>query len=322
MKKKFDTKTLTTILGALLMIAAFIFLSRRIMLMWEDIDLSVLVSQWAIMGLVIIALIEGTNIVLSALNFRSLITNVSGIAISKTLTLLIYCKSNLYKYIPGGVMFFIGRNQIVFKTKNLTHGQVALATLFEGILWIIVAITIAALYALNYPLYHIRKLDIMPQISVIALILIPIILIMLYLFRKGLLEIYYNLKKKNKNFRFSIIFKRFASIFIILNIWAFSFLLTLIIMGAEMSISLAFTVMGLYTLSWLAGFLVPISPGGIGIREAVLLVFLGTMINEGVLLSTMVMHRLLQVMGDVLGYGAALTYNKFAKEPTTFEKNN
>ena len=318
----FDMKGFAHVLGAILMVLAFIFIGGRLINMWHEIDLSVLVSHWAIIGLIAIVLIETFNMYASAFNYRSIIGNISGIYVKKTLALLVYTSSNLYKYIPGGVMFFIGRNQIVFKNKKLTHGEVALSTLLESVLWVVVGITIAALYALYYPLNYLREHGITPLVSIAALIVVLMAIIIAYYFRKGILEIYHNIKKKNKDFRLSVILKRFGSTFIIINIWALSFLLTVIVMGQDVTLASAITIMGLYTLAWLAGFLVPVSPGGIGIREAVLLVFLTGIVNEGVLISAMLMHRILQIAGDVLAYLWVATYNRFLKDKLILEKSN
>jgi len=65
-------------------------------------------------------------------------------------------------------------------------------------------------------------------------------------------------------------------------------------------------------LSWVAGFLTPGAPSGLGVREVVLLMFMGSTLNEGILISAMVMHRMLTVMGDVAAYGMALTYAQLA----------
>lgn len=58
----------------------------------------------------------------------------------------------------------------------------------------------------------------------------------------------------------------------------------------------------LFLLAWLAGFVVPIAPGGIGVREAALLALAGPGVAAGPLLLTVLALRIASVLGD-LSYG-------------------
>jgi hypothetical protein len=66
-------------------------------------------------------------------------------------------------------------------------------------------------------------------------------------------------------------------------------------------------------LSWLAGFLTPGAPSGLGVREVLMMMFMAGTLNEGILISAMFMHRMLTVMGDVIAYGMAFTYAQVKK---------
>lgn len=56
----------------------------------------------------------------------------------------------------------------------------------------------------------------------------------------------------------------------------------------------------LFLLAWLAGFLVPVAPGGMGVREAVLIALAGGQFATAGLLAAVVALRLASVLGDVL----------------------
>lgn len=60
-----------------------------------------------------------------------------------------------------------------------------------------------------------------------------------------------------------------------------------------------------FVVAWLAGFVTPGAPAGLGIRETLLLVMLGAIAPEGPLLLTIVVHRTLTVAGDLLHFLAA-----------------
>jgi len=307
--QKNNMKKLTSIGGAILMIIAVVFIVERFRVMWDEIDFSVLTHFWIIMALVMVALFEAIWMMLNAINYRKLVKNVSGVKVDYPLAIKVYNIANLYKYIPGGVMYFIGRNQMVGPTKSLTHGKVALATVLEGILWGIVGATISFIYAFNYSVNYFHKLEIMPLAQTIFVIVLIIIILLIFLFRKKLKKAIDNLKGHIKDFSF-VIFKRITWTFVLMNLWSTTFLATLIIMGAEVNFSLAITVMGLYTLSWTIGFLTPGVPSGIGVREAMMLMFLSAAIDQSILLGAIVMHRGLQVVGDVIAYGMGMLYFK------------
>lgn len=60
----------------------------------------------------------------------------------------------------------------------------------------------------------------------------------------------------------------------------------------------------IYALAWVAGTLTPGSPGGVGVREAVLTLGLGDHLGEGHAAALAVGLRLVTLIGDVLTFGA------------------
>lgn len=62
----------------------------------------------------------------------------------------------------------------------------------------------------------------------------------------------------------------------------------------------------LFLLAWLAGFLVPIAPGGLGVREATLLALAGAQFPAGPLLACVLALRVASILGDVMFGAVAL----------------
>jgi uncharacterized membrane protein YbhN (UPF0104 family) len=56
----------------------------------------------------------------------------------------------------------------------------------------------------------------------------------------------------------------------------------------------------MFFLAWIAGFLVPVAPGGIGIREAALLVLAGPSASPEALALFAILTRLVTILGDCL----------------------
>jgi hypothetical protein len=306
--KNIDIKKAASWAGSLLMVVSLGFIVRRIFLTRGDIDFSVFTNPVILFALLSVALLEGAGIIMASLNYRALVANVAGVKVKPALAVVVYTVSNLYKYIPGGVMYVLGRNKMAIDTEALSHGKVALATLLEGMFFAVAAVFVAAAFSFEHSLYYIRQSEILPLVGIIVLIVIAAAIPVVYRFRKKLADFFINLKKDTQDLRVAVMLKRLFYALVLIALWAFSFLAALMLLGQPMTFNLGIMVMGLYMLSWVAGFLTPGAPSGLGVREVVMLMFMGGTLNEGILISAMFMHRMLTVVGDVSAYGMALGY--------------
>lgn len=75
-----------------------------------------------------------------------------------------------------------------------------------------------------------------------------------------------------------------------------------IISGEQYSVQNVVLSMGAMLVAFVAGFITPGAPGGVGVREAVSLFLLGEMIGESVILSGIVIMRVLSIIGDVFSF--------------------
>jgi uncharacterized membrane protein YbhN (UPF0104 family) len=80
----------------------------------------------------------------------------------------------------------------------------------------------------------------------------------------------------------------------------FSALLVLIGGGPQIHVQTWLLIGGAYVIAWLAGFVTPGAPAGLGIREMVLLILLKGFVNEADLLMAVLSGRLITVTGDLL----------------------
>ncbi len=63
------------------------------------------------------------------------------------------------------------------------------------------------------------------------------------------------------------------------------------------------TYLGAFSISWVAGFIVPGAPGGLGIRESVLLAVMARSLGSEGALAAALMLRTVTVLGDLLSFG-------------------
>ena len=306
--KQPSTKKLVSYAGTALMIAALVFLGRRLFALRGDIDVATLTSAGVIAGLVFVALFEGFGILLASFNFRALVRNVSGVLVAKPLGLVVYTISNLYKYIPGGVMYVVGRNRLAVETDDLSHPEVALSTVIEGALVAIAAVVIVIITAFDHARVYLGQVELPTALAVALIALVIIGASALYSFRQKISAGATKLFRDMQVLKPLVLVKRFGFALILMTLWGGTFLATLMVLGQEMAPGMAPTVIGLFLLAWLAGFLTPGAPSGLGVREMIMLMFMGGVVNEGVLISAMIIHRILAAAGDVAAYGVAVGY--------------
>jgi len=310
--KKIDAKKLVSFVGTLLMILSIFFVVQRLRATGggdDGIDFALLTSPWIIAGLLFVATTEGLGILAAGLNFRALLRNVSGIAVDRILAVKVYTESNVYKYIPGGVMYVAGRNRLAVEVKALSHGKVVLSTILEGVAMVVGVIVVAVVFAFEHSVSYIRTLEIPTFVFVllglVLLSVIPTIYCLRHRIRSGIKK----LTDNTETISWFVIVKRLGFSVLLMFLYSGTFLMTLMLMGQSMTFELGFAIIGLYLLSWLAGFMTPGAPSGLGIREAVMMMFLTGFVDDSILISAMVMHRVLTVMGDVFAYVIALLIN-------------
>jgi len=68
---------------------------------------------------------------------------------------------------------------------------------------------------------------------------------------------------------------------------------------------LTFTLM--FTTAWIAGYLLPGAPGGLGVREALIIALLGAVVGTGTAIGLSITMRLATVIGDGLAFLVGLT---------------
>jgi len=307
---KYSKKTVSVV-GKLLMLASLVFILRQILR--HDVDFSILASPFVITGLFLTALVFGFGIVFAGLNYKWLIRNITGASLRSRLVVKVYCISNLYKYLPGSVMYIIGRNRIAFESKEVSHAQIALATLMEGVFILLSAIIIIILSVSDEAVSYIYQVDIPSFVWMIAGAVVLICALLAIIFRRRMRMGLKKFTDAMKNFSLTTKAKRLGTALFILVVLAVTYLATLILLGQPVTLDMVPTIIGLYLLSWMAGFLTPGAAGGMGVREVVLLMFLGGYLDPGIVVSSAVIHRVVSIIGDVVAYGLILVYSKIRK---------
>jgi len=291
------------------MVVSLIFIARQ--LITQEPDFSMLTSLWRISGIGVLIVATALILLAAAINYKAWVRDVSAVDVALPITMTVYLSSNLYKYIPGSVLYLLGRQRLAIEHENLKHSQVALATLWEGIFAVIAAAAVALLCASGYISTVITEMEI--SVTTLAAILSGIavsLLLAAYLFRRNIAIWYRKLTANKQTMGISALLKRMIFALGMVFLWGVVFLLNMILLGHPATPRFLFTIIGLYLFSWLVGLMIPGVPGGLGVREAALLLFMGGVADESILLPTLIIHRLNIVLGDVLAYLIAVGYAK------------
>jgi hypothetical protein len=228
----------------------------------------------------------------------------------------VYLKSNLGKYLPGNVMHYAGRNIIGGKYK-LHQGDMVLATILEiGTMLIAVAILLVAVgFHTNIELIQSFVANkIVMYISVISVVAI------------GLIFLAMKMKQRVCDYLSKILCVRFIitlSIIIILRM-TMMFIAGITFAGILQTMTIIIdwlTVAKIYCFAWVLGFVVPGAPGGLGVRETVLIISLAALPQETLMLA-IIWHRIATILADFVSFGMAFAWKRKDKQNNEIDYTN
>ena len=207
----------------------------------------------------------------------------------------IYGKSQIAKYIPGNVFHVVGRH-ILGSQAGIKNIVLAGATIYEilGLISISVLIgfggmIIFGLSNIYFSLYQII-LILFSTIVITSLItaLAPYLMSLrgIILPYRGIWDAVINI---SKIYVFYFIFFLIAGLLLVIIVNLF----------LDININLIAKLIVIFSIAWLAGFIIPGAPGGIGVREAVIIFFITPIIGEAQSVAIAIALRFVTLLGDV-----------------------
>lgn len=309
-------KKIVKIAGNLLMIAAVVFIVKKFIDM--DADFSQLGSPSVLGALAVSFAVQTAIVVFGTFPWLVFTQSLSGKKIPFSAAMPVYTKSNIYKYVPGNVFQYIGRNQLA-ADMSISHVDVACATIFD-ILFCVLWTGIISVVLLGGALSELlakygQNLVIVAAVGVTLLIVGAIIIRMKFSGKvRGYLSRYLKAFEKGNRLKLSqgIVYYLLQNIisalmyFVCLNL----------IFGGTLGASELASLTGAFMFAWIIGFVTPGAPGGIGIRESVMLFVCGERYEEKVLLFVLAL-RISSILADIAAFligriylSAALKRNK------------
>ncbi len=212
----------------------------------------------------------------------------------------VFLRANIGKYIPGNVMHFVQRN--LFATDmGISQLQLAMSSVFEVMSYVAVALMVASLTAWDSMQTVLARYfgDRLPVLGIAAACVAAAIAAVLVILRKKIRTALAGYS--GKQFLKTLLKVIVLQLVTLLLLAAVMVLLVWYAQGTLTS-GIAGTVISTYVIAWVLGYIVPGASGGIGIREMALLLLLGPLLGEGLVLSLAMIHRLITIIGDFLGY--------------------
>lgn len=256
-------------IGKVVSVLAICFVIYTAATMIKQLDTTFI--SWSLVPLLLISVIICIfcNFVY-AYSYHNILQTITEIKYPLKDILAMYLTSNIYKYLPSNVMHYVGRN-LIAQQYQIPQKKVLLSTIYE----IVNVVAVTFIYCISC---WFSKINI--------LLIVPI-----YIISIAVAKIF----KMSKSF---ILISSTTLLNNIIVVALYNFY-TMTILGTD------FTQISLYqSVSWLVGFLTPGAPGGIGIKEMVL-IKLGTSDLIPALTAVAIMQRLILISGDILAFLAA-----------------
>jgi len=209
-----------------------------------------------------------------------------------------YVLTNILKYVPGGIWHFVERFNYI---KKISNPQIALySTLIEPYFMLSGSFLLASMGLIFSPFYFFL---IFPLIFLNRKFIFLILKILGSL--KG--KVFEVLRLPNLKDQFQekiniVSFFPFRALFLeiafVLSIFI-GFYICLNTFYISDNLNIIFLLV-IFSLSWSIGLVVPAAPGGVGVFEACLLLFVGKSIPENIILISLVYFRVLSTSADLL----------------------
>ncbi|MCS7250183.1 MAG: flippase-like domain-containing protein [candidate division WOR-3 bacterium] len=243
----------------LLIIIAFYFIFRNIFKNWNEIRIALLNINWYF--LIFSYLLLFPSLFLYTYAWQLILKELDkerNISFSDCLGIVVV--SNLGKYVPGKVWFALSRIDFT-KSFGFSENKIFLGILLESFFLF--------LSAFFYFIFFLRKYFYLPFLFLL-LIITPNFFKLLFNF---VLKIF---KKERLVVSFPIK-KLIPLLFLYILCWFFqgvAFFFLIKTFYFPISFHNLLSLIGIYALSWMLGFIVLIAPGGLGVREGSILLFL------------------------------------------------
>jgi hypothetical protein len=275
-----------------------IFIARNI---WaQSIDISNFLSFQCLLLVIFVIFIVVASSMISATCWNFVLSFFSKRKIDFKQAYNVYAKANIGKYLPGNVGHYAGR-QLFGASLGLRQAHLVIASALELIYVLGSTFLLSVIFAwgtiLRFTYEIFTKWNVRVFVITALLVVCAGIVIILFVIRHGKYSREFVACVKNRDF-WGLLLKCFLFSLICPPLGNLPLALFIKI-SVPLTVSDALLIIAANIASWLIGFITPGAPGGVGVRESVLLLMLSPAIPQELVLTAAVMQRLGMILGDV-----------------------
>lgn len=276
-----SARTVALRIGQLITIAAIVFLIWELYQQWGS------VSDWrpslgAAITLAALTVVYPAALLLPALNWVTTLRAVVSDPVPTREGLLSYTKTQIAKYVPGNVLHFVGRHMYL-KHLGFAHRPVAFAAVLEVVGQLIAAVAAIGLAFALLGGGGIADWDQSDIILIVGSVVVALGVAALGLIWRG----YRHLIRPA-----GIVLSR-ATLFMLLQGLSFAVVLYAV-SGAFIALAIPVAI-----FAWLVGFVTPGAPGGVAVREAIIINLLAVAALSDDALIAALLFRVVTTVGDL-----------------------
>lgn len=232
-----------------------------------------------------------------------------GISLPFSKIFSIYNITQLAKYIPGSIWQFVGKSG-AYANEGMAFSVIK-KCIFIEVLWVLSsAFVLGMILVLSGDILDIQLIISRTQqyFFFYGVLFITVFSIAAYYYKKTLSLL--SLLAQN----ISLNVKMFSTLFFVWFLLGMSFFITLTPYIDNSSLSLYIDIVGLYALAYAIGFLVPFAPAGIGIREAILVAGLTSVLSAEHAIVLASLNRAVYIILEVIIVVMIMLYKYVRKQ--------
>lgn len=290
-------------IGYIITIIAFVFIGKSLISM--DLDIRYIKNPVsAIIFIILMSFGYAIIVYMSSYAWKSILEFINKDKIPFNEITGVYVKSNIAKYLPGNVMHFAGRNLLAGKL-GFRQLDITFCTILEVLMLVFTSFILSCIFAMGSLKssieYVFTKINVNIAVSIFtALLLLTGLLIWFVCKKTKFLQNYRHLFTKN-------FLKLSVKLFFIYGLTlvvpgVFLLLCLKLILSVHVSAQIVTIIIFSYILSWVLGFIAPGAPGGVGIREALLIFILTPFYTNSIVLLAAVLLRIISILGDLIAF--------------------
>lgn len=282
-------------IGNTLVALSFVFIVNR--LIKYNLDLTGILTNCLLTTIAICTIVYSILVIAHAYTFCHILNLIHGTPLPQGNSVYTFCKTNLYKYLPGNIFHYVGRNKIAVD-EQIPHSTVMIATFTDILFLVSAAVAVALVFTGQSTAFWFKQISNghWTVITVILLIAVSVLVLILRRFTAALKSII-----ERVNLKDTVKVTGVYMLIFIFNGLILSWILREV--GVDISKNVfIYKIIGAYSVSWIIGFLTPGAPGGIGVREAVISLLLkGSATSIDLIIIAVVITRIVSIMGDIMG---------------------